>query len=208
MAITTYAELQTAILDWSNRSALSAAVPDCISLTENIFNYGDGDPLKDAANYIPPLRTRDMVTIGATVTITSGVGDLPSDFLEPINATTSTQTLTFVPDDWYTENYPTGQSTDPAFYTVLGSKLYSGADVTLDYYTKLDALSTSVNWLLTKAPNAYLYGGLYHLYIYDKDGEKAAAFRGLMSNALDGIRATSRTSTMTRPERRSAMVAW
>lgn len=209
MAISTYAEAQTVILDWSSRSALSAMVPDAIIATEAIVNYGDGDPMKDASNYIPPLRVRDMITTGASVTVTSGSGSLPNDFLEPVRASTSLRVLEYATPDWYLENYPSGQSTDPSFYTVLGSSLYSGTDVTLDYYAKVPALaSTDPNWLLTKSPMVYVYGGLYHLYIYDKDGEKAAAFRGLFSNALDGLRSNSRTSTTTRPARRSSMVAW
>lgn len=206
MAITTLAELTTAILDWSTRSILAANVPDFITLTEGIINYGDGKPGAD--DYIAPLRTREMITLGATVTISSGLGTLPADFLEAIRLYTSLKTLQFAPAGWYSENYPSGQSTVPQFYALLGSTLYSGASVTFDYYTKVGPLATAVNWLLTKAPNAYLHGGLYHLYLFDKDGEKAAIHRSLMANAIAGLQGTDMTSIIVSPQRRASMVAW
>lgn len=207
MAITSETELETAILTWSNRSILAASVPDFIVLTEAIFNYGDGSP--GSEDYIAPLRTRDMITLGASVTIASGSGSLPADFLEAIRAYTSTHTLDYVPANWYTENYPSGQSTTPAFHTILASTFYSGATVTLDYYAKIPALAdTDPNWLLTRAPNAYLHGGLYHLYLYDKDGDKAQIHRQLMANAIAGLQGADASSIITRPARRASMVAW
>lgn len=206
MTISSNADLITAIGDWSNRTFSAVLVADFISLTEGIFNYGDGKPGAD--DYIAPLRCREMITLGATVTITSGSGALPADFLEAIRLYTGTRTLQYASPDWYTENYPSGQSTVPSFYTILGSTLYSGTDVTLDYYTKIGPLATALNWLLTKAPNAYLHGGLYHLYLYDKDGEKAAIHRSLMANAIEGLRSSDMTSIIVTPQRRASMVAW
>lgn len=206
MTISSDAELITAIGDWSTRSFSAATVADFITLTEAIFNYGDGKPGND--DYIAPLRCREMITLGATVAITTGSGPLPADFLEAIRFYTSTHTLQYAPPDWYTENYPTGQSTEPSFYTTLGSTLYSGADVTLDYYTKIGPLASATTWLLTKAPNAYLHGGLYHLYLYDKDGEKAQIHRQLMANAIEGLRTSDTTSIIVTPQRRASMVAF
>ncbi len=208
MAITTRAELITAIQTWSLRADFSAAtIDDFIVLTEAIFNFGDGKPGGD--DYIAPLRCREMITVGATVTITSGVGTLPTGFVAPFRARTSTRTLRYAPPDWYSENYPSGQSSEPAFYTVVGSSLLSGNDVTLDYYAKVDALATTdPNWLLTKAPNAYLHGGLYFLNIYDKNGEAAGIHRSLLASAVAGLQGNDMTSVIVNPERRASMVAW
>ncbi len=208
MTISTKAELITAIQTWAVRPDFgSSQCDDFIALTEGIFNFGDGRPGSD--DYIAPLRCREMITIGATVTVTSGSGTLPSDFREAIRATTSTRTLQYAPPDWYSENYPTGQSSEPSFYTIIGSTLYSGADVTLDYFAKIDSLAvTDPNWLLTKAPNAYLHGGLFYLNVFDKNGDAAALHRGLMANAIAGLQGSDMTSIIVTPQRRASMVAW
>jgi hypothetical protein len=201
MAITTYSELQAAIADWVARSDLSN-IADFITLAETTFNYGDED------QGIDPLRTRDMETTG-TVTVTSGSGSLPSDFLEPIRASTSTRLLTYVTPAWYSENYPSGQSTDPKFYTVIGSTLYSGTDVSLAYYEKIDPLATTdPNWLLTKSPNAYLFGSLFYLHLYTRDDAGAAQFRGMMLGAMGGLRRADKFSVAGSYERRAASVAF
>ncbi len=208
MTITSKAELITAIQAWSVRSDFSSAqCDDFIALTEGIFNFGDGRPGSD--DYIAPLRCREMITIGATVTVTSGSGTLPTDFREAIRCSTSTRTLQYAPPDWYSENYPTGQSTEPAFYTIIGTTLYSGTDVTLDYYAKIVGLATTdPNWLLTKAPNAYLHGGLFYLNVFDKNGDAAAIHRGLMGSAIAGLQGSDMSSIIVTPQRRASMVAW
>ncbi len=208
MTISTKAELITAIQTWAVRPDFgSIQCDDFIVLTEAILNNGDGKPGSD--DYIAPLRCNEMITIGATVTITSGSGTLPTDFLAPVRATTSTRTLQYAPSDWYSENYPTGQSSEPAFYTVVGRTLYSGADVTLDYYAKIDSLAvTDPNWLLTKDPRAYLSGGLFYLNVFDKNGDAAALHRGLMANAIAGLQGNDMASIIVSPQRRASMVAW
>ncbi len=208
MAITTRAELVTAIQTWAVRPDFGAAtVYDFITLTEGIFNNGDGTP--GGQDYIAPLRTRDMITVGTTVTITAGQGTLPTDFLAPEVAGTSSRTLTYVTPTWYTENYPTGQSSEPVFYTIVGSLILCGADVVLSYYAKIpDLATTDPNWLLTKAPNAYLHGGLYHLNIFDKNGTAAGVHRSLMASAMAGLQGSDMASTAFSPSRRASMVAW
>ena len=72
MAITTYAELQTAIGDWLNRADLDQKIPDFIRLAESTLN--------------DVLRQADMVTQSTGVTITSGRATLPADALEVVYA--------------------------------------------------------------------------------------------------------------------------
>lgn len=205
MAITTNGELLTALASWSRRSDLTSVLPDFVMLAESIFNFGEGKP--DDPNYISPLRTRAMET-NATVTISSGSGSLPTDYLAFIDGYTATRNLTYVPYVWYTENFPTGQSTDPSFYSILGSSAYCGANFTLKYYAKIGALATSLNWLLTASPGAYLHGALYQLYLYMKNAERAALHRGLMVGAIAGLQGADTFSRSNAPQRRASSVAW
>ena len=67
MALTTYAELKTSVGDWLNRTDLTTAIPDFISLAE--------------AQIERNLRTRQMI-VRATASITTEYSAVPSDFLE------------------------------------------------------------------------------------------------------------------------------
>jgi hypothetical protein len=67
MALSTYAQLQTSIGDWLNRSDLTATIPDFISLAE--------------AQIERTLRTRQMI-VRANASFDSQYGAVPADFLE------------------------------------------------------------------------------------------------------------------------------
>jgi len=67
MALTTYAELKTSVGDWLNRSDLTTAIPDFISLAE--------------AQIERNLRTRQMI-VRATASITTEYSAVPDNFLE------------------------------------------------------------------------------------------------------------------------------
>ena len=81
----------------------------------------------------------------------------------------------------------------------------------MTYYAKITALAgvaSATNWLLTKSPNAYLYGGLMQYSIWNRNAENVAYYRGLMMGALSGLSYSdinSRAGTLTR---RAAMPAW
>jgi hypothetical protein len=153
-----------------------------------------------------------METVG-TVTVTSGSGPLPVDFLEPIAVTNPsgvTNAIDYATGEWIANAYPTGQNaTDPHFYTIVGSTLYSTISVTLPYYAKIPSLvADGQNWLLTKAPNAYLYGCLMQYSTWDKNAEQVAGYRALMNNALGGLNYTDVNSRAGSFTRRSSMPAY
>jgi hypothetical protein len=209
MSLSNFGQLKSALKQWAKRGSLSDAVlTDFVTLTESVFNYGDG------ANDIAPLRVRDMEAT-ATVTVTGGSGALPADFLEAIKVKdpgSTTRDIKYAPPDWIDENFPTGQdSTYPDFYTIVGSTLYCPITVSLTYYEKIDTITTddaTTNWLLTKAPNAYLYGGLMQYSIYDKNPENVVYYRGLMANALASLGYSDLNSRAGQMTRRSAVPAW
>ncbi len=209
MTILNNAELITAIKDFAVRTDFSdATVSNFIALAEGIFNYGDGKP--GTEDYIAPLRTRDMHA-SVTVTITDDIGLMPTDIiqLETVYRAADSHPLEYVTQFWYYENFPTGQGAESNFYTVSGDYVVSGADVTIDYFTKIADLATSSqNWLILKAANAYLHGGLFFLNVYEKNGDAAAVHRSLMANAIAGLQGADMSSVITIPQRRASMVAW
>ncbi len=213
MALSTYSELRSSIKDWAERDSLSdTLVADFVTLTEAIFNYGESDGM--GGYLVRPLRVRDMETT-ATVSVTDDVGDLPDDFLEAIKVKDPgdiTRDIKYAPPDWMDENFPSGQDgTYPEYYTIIGSELHCPIDVSLTYYAKISTIADSdgsTNWLLTRAPNAYLWGGLMQYSIYAKNPEAAGGYRSLMVNSLGGVGYSDMTSRAGALVRRAAMPSW
>jgi hypothetical protein len=209
--IVNYGTLKTAAADWSVRSGFTAFMPDFVTAAETIFNYGEGEP--GDAGYIKPLRCPDMEVLGTALTVdTSFQADLPSDFLavKRVQSTSPVQTMKYADPTWFSEQYPSGDPGDFVFYTILGNKLIAGQDVTLDYLQAIPTITGSdagTNWLLTKSPNAYLFGTLYLLSIFNKNNDKAATFRGLMSGALGAVRGVSAFQRVSAPTMRASMLA-
>lgn len=202
MAITTYAELQTAIADWlarSGDSTITAIAPDLIKLCESRINYGYGEP--GEALYSPALRVRPMET-RATATVDSEYTGLPSDFLEmrelKINNSPEKK-LTYVTPQQFAESSASYTSGTPVVYTITGSEFRLGptpsSSLTAEllYYAKVPDLATnSTNWLLTASPNVYLYGSLVEAAPYVGDDERIAQWFGIFSAAIKGLQAQDR----------------
>lgn len=213
MSLANFGDVKSAIKQWAKRDSLTDSIlTDFVTLTESILNYGERD---DSGGYrVNPLRVRDMETT-ATVTVSSGSGSLPSDYLEMIKVTDpgdTTRDIKYAAPDWIDENFPTGQdATYPDFYTIRGSTLICPITVGITYYEKIDTITTSdstTNWLLTKAPNAYLYGGLMQYSIYDKNPEATGGYRTLMANALGGLGFADLNSRAGALTKRASAVAW
>lgn len=139
------------------------------------------------------LRVADMEAVN-TVTITNGAGPLPPDFLEarevknlnglPIRAVSLQQ---------LTESYA-GRSGVPTGYAIVGSTInvrpLGDGDLTITYYGKIPALTRSnpTNWLLEKAPDAYLYALVEEIAIWESNADKAGAALQLKLQALSGLK--------------------
>lgn len=181
MAITTYAELQSAIGDWLNRADLVAVIPTFISLAEARFNRG--------------IRHRKMVE-RATATLDTEYSALPADWLETIRYQLNTNPITVLefvsPDQAAMLKGANSAVGKPIYYTQIGQQFqvipvpdsgnYTGE---LTYYAKIPALSNSniTNWLLQDAPDLYLYTSLMQSAPYLRDDERIVTWAG-MAQAL------------------------
>lgn len=170
MSITTYSGLQAAMADWMNRGDLTAQIPTFISLAEADFNRR--------------LRTRQML-YRSTTDLDAHFTQLPTDFLEGRNVQLNTQPLTpleyvtlEVADDMRSTVHATAGK--PRFYTIIGSTIEAipvpdaSYQIELTYYGRIPALSNGspTNWLLSAAPDLYLYASLSHAAPYLKDDER------------------------------------
>lgn len=168
MAITTYAELQTAVANYMHRSDLTSRIPEFIALFEAYANR--------------KLRVRQMET-STDLTPADGEVALPADYLAWRRATWAGDTrveLEYVHPSWLQAAYPTTPAGTPAHFTVEGSTLKvrptSATTIEFDYYQKIPALSGTVNWLFSANPDIYLAGTLMEGFGYAQDLEAAMAW--------------------------------
>lgn len=171
--ITSFATLQTAVVDWlEDRDDLAPFVPDFIAMAEAYFNT--------------ELRVRQMETTAPLTTSTAGVVALPADFMEALDVVSGTtnRPLSFLTRGTGSAYYG-GRGGQGAFYGVNGStlQLYPGSasGLTLTYLARIPALSNVVttNWLLQARPELYLRGALMMAAEFIKDNEEAAKQKAL-----------------------------
>lgn len=186
MALTTYADLKTSVGDWLNRTDLTSAIPDFISLAE--------------AQIERNLRTRQMI-VRSTASISTEYSATPADFLEVKSFKLDTDPKTPLGfesiDSMDTLSIIYRSSGKPVFFSVVGEQFrylpvpdsaYTGE---LIYYAKLSKLSTAntTNWLLTSAPDVYLYGALMQAAPYLQDDARITVWASMYRAGLDEVSA-------------------
>lgn len=189
MTITTYATLKTAIADFLNRDDLTSVIPTFIALAESRIG-------RDLRHW--RMEKRSVAELDTQYSA------IPADFLQPIRlqltdgetgevAPISTAQMLQLRGD---RNDQTGMPTHYAL-TAGGIELYPTPDDTynasLVYYARIPALSDSntVNWLLTEAPDVYLYGALVHTAPYLKDDARIQIWEALFAQGIDRMNASS-----------------
>jgi hypothetical protein len=165
MAISTYAELQTAIGNWLGRpgdATIAAIIPDWIALCELRFNR--------------ELRIRAMEE-RATATISGPYVALPSGFLAMRNLQLNTDPVTALDlvSPELIDRCIAGSSVGrPRLYAIVNDEIQfapapdAGYIAEMTYWKKIDGLSpaASSNWLLANAPDVYLFGSLVEAAAY------------------------------------------
>lgn len=185
MAITTYSELQTAVADWLNRSDLTATIPNFIALAEAQMNR--------------QIRHRKMIT-RADATVDTPYFAVPNDWLENIRFQLNTNPITplvyVTPEQLIEDSQVYVTSGQPMFYTMAGQQFqvlpspdgsYTGE---LLYYAKIPSLTTGspTNWLLTEAPDVYLYATLIQSAPYLKEDERLGTWAGIYQTLISDMK--------------------
>ncbi len=186
MAITSFSELKTTISEYLARDDSDADAELFIQLIESEINRD--------------LSLKEMV-VETTLTVTSGSGfvTLPTDFLEieSIRIAGNQPALEqFEYDDILTRNMAIQSGTPRAFAMydstriILSPTPNAGNTLTLLYYQKIPALSTSqtTNWLLTKDPEAYLYGALSKAGPKYQDNDDVVTKGALWAGVKQGLK--------------------
>lgn len=191
MSIDTYAELQSAIADFLNREDLSAVIPTFISLAEADIN-------RTLRDYRMEKRS--------TALVDAQYSALPIDWVETIRVQIAgdTSRLELVSDgalaDMRAARSDTGGKPTHYAHTAGGLELFPTPDaeytVEIVYFAKVPALSVTAttNWLLSAAPDVYLYGALTQSAPYLKDDQRAPVWAGLYQNAITSLNTASERS--------------
>jgi hypothetical protein len=159
--ISDYSTLQTAIAAWLNKAGdanLTANIPTFIQLAE--------------ARFRRKLDDMDQIITG-TITVTNGEGTLPADFggLMALE----------------------GAFTEAVDYALISGQIITTpqvtGDVTILYKQSLPALSNSVttNWLLNRAPDAYLFGSLIQAEFYGWNDERLPLMKAALDEMIDEL---------------------
>jgi hypothetical protein len=186
MPIVDYTTIKGSIADWLNRADLDSVIPTFIALAEADMNR--------------KLRVSDMIARAITA-MSDQYTSLPSDFLElqqvRLNTNPPRPLQVITPENAdrikYEKLYVAAM---PQYVTVVGSALEAvpvpdqAYTVEIAYFKKIDPLteSNATNWLLTKHPDAYLYGSLTHSAPYLQDDERAALWGQAYEQVLERIR--------------------
>jgi hypothetical protein len=199
--ITDYTSLQTAVVEYLARdqdTTLIARVPTFVQMAEAKFNR---------LLFVRQMEQRSSASIVAGGTDAEFVL-LPSDFQSMrrvrLSSVTGKPCLEFKSGTQMDEyrNTIADVTGQPKYFTILGSEMElaptPSSSITLEmiYRQTIPALaSNSSNWLLTMAPDLYLYGALLESAPYIKEDGRIQTWGTGFQSALDGINTLGITST-------------
>lgn len=191
MSITNYAELTAAVASWLARDDLAPQVPSFIAMAEAKLNRS--------------LRYREMEKRSSTAVDLSSLEPqyvaLPTDYhsirsvcLSGVVEKPRLQYLNDVQIEDYRSNI--GDLTAmPRFFGVIGSEivLVPKPDLAyaleMVYRARIPALAAGnpTNWLLSLAPDIYLYGTLLEASVYMENDARIPVWLSAFSSAVDGL---------------------
>ena len=158
MAISTYAELQTAVANWLDRDDLTDRIPEFIALAEARMNR--------------VLRIR-LMEAKYTASTVGGQRNyaLPATYIQMRNLqvnTTPIRPCQYVTPEIYDRLYGSTLTGTPEIYTIVADEVQLGPipagvqTIEMLFYKKISALSVAntTEAMLTANPDIYLYGAL------------------------------------------------
>ena len=181
MAISTYAELKTALASWLDREDLTDIIPDFIALTES--------------RHRRDFKIRRMETrVTASTIADTEYYSLPDNYVAMRNIQLNTDPKT--PLEYLTpeimDRIKGGSSTgQPRVYSIIGNNFQlrpipdSVYEIEMLYYKYFTPLSDSntTNDMLTYHPDLYLYGSLVEAEPYLQNDKRLQTWASLYDRA-------------------------
>ncbi|GJE29806.1 phage adaptor protein [Methylobacterium organophilum] len=170
--ITDYDSLLATFENYVARPDLGEFFPNFVQAAEAFFNR--------------KLRTRDMQGVANLSAVAGQPGSyaLPADFLEWVGAQYTAASsrplmLRYVEPDSPEFRHRYRPNGAPQYFTVFGDQLQTRSTqagaVALTYYKRIDGLTSikKTNFLITLAPELYLYAVMAESYRFQKDGDRS-----------------------------------
>lgn len=181
MAISTYAELQTAVANWLHRDDLTARIPEFIQIGEGVLNR--------------KLRTVDMEVISTlTASTASRFLAFPANFAEmqSLYFTSPRNEVVYIEPAVFSDYIVDGASGFPTAYTIkdqIEFNLIPDAAYALEirYLKQYDIAVESTNWLLTNYPELYLHAALAAAAFFVIDDSRLTTAKSLLSEGIEEL---------------------
>lgn len=192
MALSTRAELITAVGQFIDRTDAASVAATCVALAEARMNR--------------ELRVSQMLTL-ESIAASSDTATVPDDFLAPV-------TLRMVGSPYYSLKFLTPEQMaafqadlpagTTAYWTLRNDTIWlcpepdTATTLELLYYAKIPSLTEDddTNWVLANFPDAYLYGAAAEAAQYYADDNLSDRYAIRFQAALEGIRSASRMDAM------------
>ena len=186
MAITNYSELKTSIANFLARDDLTAQIPDFISLAESRMSR------EMNARSQEKRATATLVSGDAYVSLPT---DLRSIRLVKLN-TSPKEVLEYYTPAKLDELYASNAQGKPRAYTIIGGEIKFAPEPDSSYTAEIVyqegvpdlSDSNSTNEILTRHPDAYLYGSLAAASVYLMDDQKTTVYEQLFTRAIDEVK--------------------
>lgn len=186
LAFDTYGSLIAAIAEWMDRTDLTGSVQAMVALAEARMR-------RELAPHFSE--------VSAPITVTDGVGSLPADYGTMNRVLYDGKALPQMP----VGGVPKLTGSIPVGYTFEagGIKVYPAftGSVQALYQPKLPQLSDAVptNTLLSQHPDLYFFGAMMFAEGFVANDARAALFKGLWDEALEGAKAYFARQRMASP---------
>jgi len=185
MAISNYTELKTAVANWLDRDDLTDRIPEFIALAEARFNR------------VLRLRSMEVKYTADTVAGQRNLA-LPASYIQMRNFQVNSSpltTLSYVTPEIYDRVWGGSTSGTPKFYTILANEVSFGPipgsvmEVEMLFYKKFDNLSvsTTTNWLITNAPDIYLYGSMLEAEPFIMNDERVPLWAQALQQGISDL---------------------
>ena len=182
MALTTYAELQSAIADFLNRDDLTSVIPTFITLAEARIS-------RDLRHW----KQEKRVITNAD----ERYENLPNDVIEvrQLQITAGGRISSISSAEMEDRRAANDASGKPRYMRLTADQIefYPTPDVSYEismlYYGRIPALSDlePANWLLRDAPDVLLYGALVQAAPYLGEDQRIAIWSGLYQSGIDAL---------------------
>ena len=182
-----YSDLQTKVAAFLDRADLETQIPTFILMAEAAIN-------RDVRHW--QMEKRSEATFNERYEV------LPTDWISArritVGGDTQLDLLSQAKMMEYREN-SANTAGKPLFYSISSAQLelYPTPDGDYDgsmiYTAKVPELSDAApnNWLLTEAPDLYIYGTLIHTAPYLQEDSRTAIWAGLYNAAVDALNEAS-----------------